>query len=154
MKRETLLTLTVGVLLLLNLGTIGYLFLRDQRPQGGRPDKLIVEGLKLTPPQVEQFEVLKDEHRTKMFQNDSYQRGYQQELWALLRSDTPDTTQARTLINQWLTLEGNKRVATFDHFRKIRLMCTPEQRVLFDTLILDIGKAMMPMPRSPQRRPL
>jgi periplasmic protein CpxP/Spy len=153
MKRETLLTVTVVALLLLNLGTLGYLFLRDQRPQGGGPGKLIVEGLKLTPPQVEQFEVLRDEHRAKMAQNDSYQRVRQQELWTLLRTDTPDTTQARTLINQWLTLEGNKRVATFDHFRKIRLLCTPEQQVLFDTLILDIGKALMPMPNRQQQRP-
>lgn len=152
MKRDTLLTITVVVLLLLNLGTLGYLFLREQPPQNQGPGKLIVEGLKLSPPQIEQFEILRDEHRREMFQNDAYQRQRQQELWALLRTDAPDTTQARALINQWLTLESNKRIATFEHFRKIRLLCTPEQRVLFDTLILDIGKAMMPMPKRPPQR--
>ncbi len=153
MKRETFLTIAVTILFLLNLGTLGFLFFRP--PQGllqrQGPDRLIVEGLRLNESQIEQFRELKEEHQSQMQQRDRLQKDSQQRLWQLLRLSAPDTARATALIDTFLVLEKEKKKLTFDHFRKLRAICDPEQEVLFDSLIGQIGRALMPPPRGPQK---
>ncbi|WP_428653336.1 periplasmic heavy metal sensor [Runella sp.] len=153
MKRETLLTLAVIMLFLLNLATIGFLvFQRGHGPEPHQgPDRLIEEGLRLDGAQIEQFHELREEHRTQMQQRDKIQKESQQQLWQLLRTSSPDTTLANSLVDTFLVLEKEKKILTFEHFQKLRAICRPEQQVLFDTLIGDIGRAMMPPPRGPKK---
>ncbi len=146
MKRETLLTIAVVVLLLLNLGTLGFLFVQNSKMGGRGADKLIIEGLGLSPEQIDTFETLKEEHQGQMRERDHLQKEAQKEFWGLLRQPNPDTTLTQSSLNRWSELEKQKRMLTFEHFKKIRAICNPEQQKRFDNLIDDISKALMPPP--------
>jgi Spy/CpxP family protein refolding chaperone len=155
MKRETLLTIAVIALLLLNLGTLGVLFLKQQHsfPNHREPGRLIIEGLKLDEVQIDKFEISKDLHRSNMTQKDAEQRALQRELWSLLRTDNPDTVKATAIMTRIEALSHEKRMITFQHFAQIRALCRPEQKVLFDKLIEEIGEKLMPVagPKPPPK---
>lgn len=153
MKRETLLTLAVIVLFLLNLATLGFMVFRGEQGPGPHsgPDRLIVEGLRLDKAQIRQFEELKAEHRGQMQERDLQQKATQHQLWQLLRTSLPDTTLSNSLIDNLAMLEKEKKKLTFEHFQKLRAICRPEQQALFDSLIEEISKALMPPPRGPKK---
>lgn len=153
MKRETLLTLAVIVLFLLNMATLGFMVFRGEQGLGPPPgpDRLIVEGLRLDKAQIQQFEELKAEHRRQMQERDLQQKATQHQLWQLLRTSSPDTTLANSLIDNLAVLEKEKKKRTFEHFQKLRAICRPEQQALFDSLIEEISKVMMPPPRGPKK---
>ena len=70
----------------------------------------------------------------------------------LLKAEKPDDKKADSLQQkmQWIVNERN--TATFDHFKKLRAICKPEQKVLFDQLIDEISRALNAGP-GPQGLP-
>lgn len=153
MKRDTLLITLIVILAILNIATLSYIFYREHQhpPIPPNPDRIIIEGLKLDDKQIAEFEKLKFQHKNQMQSLDNQQKNIQTEFWGLLRSNTPDTTRAQLLTQQWAAIEQQKRLITFEHFIQLRKLCDQEQKVLFDNLANEIGNALMP-PR-PNRRP-
>jgi Spy/CpxP family protein refolding chaperone len=154
MKRETLLILAIVFLVLLNLGTLGFLF--SKRYIGGRgprkPDKLIIEGLKLNDAQKSQFELLKKEHRTQINEIEKGEKAYHKAYFDLLKSASTDSLTIDSVIRSISNAKYDKDLATYKHFQKIRLMCEPPQQILFDSLVDEMGKILMHVPANKKRR--
>lgn len=154
MKRETLLILAIVFLVLLNLGTLGFLF--SKRSIGGRgprkPDKLIIEGLKLSDDQKLQFEALKKEHRSQVNDIEKGEKAYHKAYFDLLKSASTDSLRIDSVIKSLSNAKYQKDLATFRHFQKLRLICEPQQQVLFDSLVDEMGKILMHMPGNKKRR--
>lgn len=154
MKRETLLILAIVFLVLLNLGTLGFLF--SKRYIGGRgprkPDKLIIEGLKLNDTQKLQFEVLKKEHRSQINEIEKDEKAYHKAYFDLLKSASTDSLTIDSVIRSISDSKFNKDLATYKHFQKLRLMCEPQQQILFDSLVDEMGKILMHMPSQKKRK--
>lgn len=156
MKKETLLTVTVLALLLLNLGTLGFLFLR--RPphppeQGsGRVGRQIVEALQLNPDQERQFEQLKTTHHEKMMQSDKAYREALEQYFALLKNDTFVPAQRDSLQAALTQIQQNRTSTTFQHFSDLKALCTPEQRQHFADLIPTLMQVILPGKDGPNNR--
>ncbi len=154
MKRETLLILAIVFLVLLNLGTLGFLF--SKRYIGGRgprkPDKLIIEGLKLNDAQKLQFDDLKKEHRSQINDIEKGEKVYHKAYFDLLKSASTDSLTIDSVIKSISNAKYHKDLATYKHFQKLRLMCEPNQQILFDSLVNDMGKILMHMPQNKIRR--
>ena len=146
MESKKLLTYSVIVLFLLNLGTLAFLFMGKPHhpgppPEGG-PAQFLIHELSLTADQQKQFEKLKDEHHSRMMQlQDSLHNlheAYFKELSAV-------NTMAADSIQKIMTeKQSSIERITFDHFRKVRAICTPEQQRKFDSVIQEALRMMGP----------
>ena len=163
MKRETLLTISVIVLLLLNIATLGFVYWSRMAPghgDAGNPkpttywvydagdmtpmDKTIVETLHLDSTKRTEFETLKKEHHSKMKVLDSAYTTQLKSYFDLLRlkdvakaaHDSAESILART--------QALRAAVTFDHFQKLKELCiTPSQLAQFDSLLPALERRLM-----------
>jgi len=139
MNRNTLLTVAVIGLLLLNLGTLAFLFSGRHRPvpAGGPPrlDRMITEELHLNEAQQKQFERLKTEHHRRFVELDQREKQTRDQLLDLLKTDSPDTTKADSLMAALGQIRVERERLNFNHFRDLRAMCNAGQKSSFDDLM-------------------
>ncbi len=152
-SKNKLLTWLVVLLLLANAITITLFWMGKARhPQqpNGTPQEFLVQQLKLDSKQQEQLQVLVKEH---------------QQSAALLRKKIRESKEAFfDLLHQPVITDSVKQAAantaskntealdllTFNHFKKIRLLCTAEQQKKFDQIIREVTN-MIIQPRPPGR---
>ncbi len=142
-------------LLILNLGTLTFLFL-GKRPGGPRPPHgkegpagFIVDELQLNDQQQAAFNDLKKEHQGQMrIMEDSMriQRELLPDLIVLGQKATADSVAMR--IGGY---QEQIEVYTFDHFVKVQALCNDEQKKKFKNIIGDILKMMAPPKGGPPR---
>ena len=93
MSKIKLLSIAVFVLLFLNCGFLGYLLLSKKQENNHsenrhqRPKTLIIEKLKFDASQIENYELLIDEHRAKIRLNEDKIRNSKNELYQLLKEN-------------------------------------------------------------------
>jgi protein CpxP len=156
MKKENFLMIVVVALLVLNFGTLGYLFLGKGHRNGSmlphppKPDKVIIERLKLNPGQIETFEGLKQEHRSGINQLNEASKQLYQEYFALLKTDTADMAATQVLEQRLAAVQTQKDSFTFNHFIKLRALCTEEQKPLFDDFVDELGEMLTRQAQRPR----
>jgi periplasmic protein CpxP/Spy len=145
----------VGLLAILNVTLLIALFSGRKHMQqmhheirmnahGGKPSDILVEELKLTPEQVKQFETLKDDHKEKIKELMKTGHELRNSYFDLLKSDPVDQ---KTVSDKAAAIAANQQsieLATFEHFQKVRQLCTPEQKKHFDDIINEVLRAMAP----------
>jgi protein CpxP len=158
MKRDTFFILAIVVLFVLNLFTLGYVMFghRDKPqfpfgPQG--PQGRIEERLKLAPEQQKQFEELKKEHRGPMEILQKNSKDLHDKYFDLLKSDNPNIPARDSLLQVMAKNQSEMDKVTFDHFKKLKDICTPEQKKLYDVFIDEISRSTMPRPESDRPSP-
>ena len=157
MKRENFLMLVVVALVVLNFGTLGYLLLNKGQQNNHlphhppKPDKLIIERLKLTPEQIDEFEELKFEHRSGINHLNHESKAVYTEYFALLKTDQPDFATAQLIEQRLAHIQTQKDSVTFMHFVKLRELCTEAQKPLFDDFVDELGDILVRQPPRPAR---
>jgi Spy/CpxP family protein refolding chaperone len=154
MKRETLLTVAVAVLFLLNAGTLGFLWLgrmSHHLPPHHRPpiDGILMETLQFTPEQQEKFEEMKHDHRSKMIKLDMEYDAAVGEYFNLLRSDAEGVATRDSSERRIGGIQTKRAQITLEHFAQLKAMCTAEQQQKFDSVIPKLVQIMTP-PRHPR----
>lgn len=148
MKRETLLTLAVIALLVLNFGTLGYLFFRrPPHPPGGgqRPlDRQIVQQLQLTDEQKQQFETLKKGHHEQMLAIEKSYRATMEEYFNLLKNDTIEPRLSDSLQAVLGAMQEERAKITLQHFKSLKALCNAEQQQQFAALIPELLEVILP----------
>lgn len=149
MKKETLLTMAVVALLLLNFGTLGFLlFRRPPHVQGGRPgerlDRHIAETLQLDDAQKQQFAKLKTEHHSKMLLSDAAYREALGNYFALLKKDTVDQQLQDSLQSNMTRIQNERATVTYQHFADLKAMCRPDQKQHFEALLPELMQVILP----------
>ena len=148
MKKETLLTIAVVALLLLNFGTLGYLFSRrpPHTPEEGNRqlDRQIVETLHLNTAQQQQFEKLKKAHHEQMIASRRDYRDALGNYFALLKNDSVAPAQYDASLVVLSNIQKERAAVTFRHFSDLKNLCTPEQRQNFDTLLPELMQVILP----------
>ena len=145
MRKDKLLTIAVIGLLLLNAGTLFTLWTQNRMVTGyppPRPDAFIIEKLQLDAGQQAEFENMKHEHHEQVMEIDHRLRRLHHDFFALLQTGTPDRAAADSLSGEIARIQQQKDLVTFEHFRKLRAICNPEQQHLFDTFIDEISKRL------------
>jgi Spy/CpxP family protein refolding chaperone len=164
MNREKLLTISVVLLLLLNLGILGFLFFspKPHPPQGPgpqgpgerpRPGQVIVDKLQLDDNQLASFEKLKKEHRAKVNELDEQQEAAMKQYFQLLGKATVSPAQRDSLEKILGTIEISRARLTYDHFNTIKGLCRPEQAEKFNDLVPDIVGVILPAPGGKRNPP-
>lgn len=165
MERTKLLSLAVIGLLLLNIGTIGYLMLRGGHPPHsdrppGPPDSLeegpariIIERLQLDDTQTRLYHELIKEHRQQTRQLNDQSAGLYRAYYRLLEAPRPDTTQAAALSRQIANNQRTLAQVNFRHFAQLKALCRPDQLPAFTALLNDLTDLFNRPPHPPRPQP-
>lgn len=171
MEKDKFLIITIIILFVLNLFTLGYVVMgrgehppppdmddservvplgdgpgdmNPNRKNPGRPDEVIINRLKLNKDQVLQFENLKNEHRKQAEDLQFTSKKLHDEYFGLLKADIPDTAKASQLLRDLGKNQEQLDKVTFEHFGKIKNICDRDQKLLFNTFIDEIAGSFKP----------
>lgn len=136
------LTILVAVLILLNIGTLGYIWYSrsraDHGPRDGRgPGGLVIKELQFDAKQQEAFERLRNEHHEAMKKIGEENRQLHDELFRSLGRGSDASTYADSLIHRIAMLRIENEQITYRHLAQVRQLCTPQQQQRFDAMIAE-----------------
>jgi hypothetical protein len=156
MKRQTLLIVFLVLFLVLNLCTLGFVFLRDsghQRPGKHTPpvDAIIIKTLGYDEAQVESFNTLKSAHHKQMMELDE---GYAIALKAYfsINEDSSDKAKSDSLEQVFCRIQTEKARVTRSHFQDLKDLCRPEQKERFRELVPELVQIIVPKKNMPPPR--
>lgn len=145
MNKTKLLIICLVALVLLNAGTLFYLF-RSQKsagqapPQKGEgPATYIIEQLKLNDQQQAEFKKLRDEHQGSIRRAREEDKKLHQAFFGLVKSGKAAGAEADSLISLMAAQRKIMENATFTHFQKLRNLCTDEQKPKLDEIIDELA---------------
>ncbi len=148
MKTINFYKIVIVTLLLINTGTLAYLFIgRNERsgmpPHGNPVDHLIIERLQLTTAQQQQFNMLKHEHHERMLEWQEQSSRLHGGLFTLLKNQEKDTIAIDSFMQLIAANDRKKEMATYEHFEQLRDILTPAQQPSFDGLVEEISQKIM-----------
>jgi len=125
-----------------------------QRPQrnGGVGDFFAKE-LQFTAQQKEQFEVLKQEQRTKVEALRSKNKEMHDAYFDLLKNPAIDSATVKKAATAIVKIKEQEELALFYHFQKVRAICNVSQQQKFDEIINEAARMIAPKPRRGEGRP-
>lgn len=156
MERTKLLTITIIGLFLINLATLGFLFLNGPKPGGmpheGRPlpKEIIIDKLHFDANQQKEYEKLIFWHRGKIDELDSAIRETKNELYSILGEEKTDNNVKTRLITRLNQYQKQVEETHFKHFEDIKKLCKPEQKEEFEALTEELSRIFAPGPRRPR----
>ena len=139
MRTNKLLAFAAIALLIINIGLVYLLWTeKNEHKAGDRPKKRgdwFAEELKLDDKQKEEHKRLKDAHFAFMRPLFDSVSSYRSNLFKLSK----DSTVNDSLVNYYVTKlsETHSLIArnTYEHFKKVRTLLTPEQQVKYDEML-------------------
>lgn len=142
------LKIIIVFLLLINIGTISFMWINRPHPKdqvGGFFEK----ELQFTPKQVSLFEGLKEEHRSKMDVLKEESKKLHDTYFDLLKNPSIDTATISKVATEIANVKKNEELVTFYHFQKVRAICDEKQKIKFDNIIKEAARMLAP-PRGPR----
>lgn len=134
----------IGGLLLLNISLLAFIWIK--KPDH-KPPAFLEEKLNLSADQNEQFEAARDEHRAKMEGIREQIDILKDEMYVNLPKEKFSMEEVEDTALKIAAKKAESDVLTFQHFKNLREICTPEQQREFDQLINEIVRGMdRPMP--------
>lgn len=159
MSKFRFLSVSVVLLLLLNIATLAYLFYtRKDTERPGPPGRVvadfIIQQLQLDATQQEKFAELSDRHQGILREVHKADRDLHDIYFNLLKTDHPDTKRADSVSMLIADQRSLMEMATFVHFQELRKLCRDDQKKRFDATIDEIARRMgpkRPPPGGPPR---
>ncbi len=156
MKREQFLMVMILLLLLLNLGTLAFLFFgkpsgfHSAHGRSHRPDILLKEKLEWNDDQVKQFEKSRDRHRFVM---DSLDNVLSHNFKNLMQPEvlSEKSPLSDSLKNVLAGVETERAANTLRHFAELRSICNDAQKKKFDDLIPQLFEMLQRKPPRPKQ---
>jgi Spy/CpxP family protein refolding chaperone len=156
MERTKLLTITVFGLLLLNIATLGFLFLNGPKPgrmpheRRPQPKEIIIARLHLNAAQQKKYEKLIHWHRGEIRQLDDSIRQTKNELYSCLSEKTINIKTKDSLMLQLSSYQKQIEATHFKHFEDLKKLCKPEQQEDFKALTEELSGIFAPKPHRPR----
>ncbi|MGK4567962.1 hypothetical protein [Flavobacterium sp. 3HN19-14] len=151
MEKVKLLTFSVIALLLLNLGTLGFLIFSARGDRPGRrpePKEIIIEKLHFDSKQQTEYESLIHDHRNAIDKLDNDIVMSRAALYLQLASPQPDANAMDSLTNVIAAYQKQVEVVHFLHFANIKSICRKDQQKAFDAMTLELASIFShPRPR-------
>ena len=157
MEKTKLLTITVIGLLLLNFGTLGFLFFSGPKghkgPREGRPKpkEIIIEKLHFDAAQQKDYDKLIEWQHREITKLDGNIREAKNELYSQLSQAEINVKTKDSLI---LVINSNQKQIEethFKHFEDIKKLCHENQKEDFNALTEEFGRIFAPnKPRRPR----
>lgn len=152
MDKIKLLTFAVIGLLLLNLATLGFLFLNHPKGNDGprnrpTPQEIIIRKLRLDDKQQEQYQQLIHWHRGQIDDFDNQIREAKNKLYLQLLKPTVDTKVKDSLIDAVANYQKQIEITHFKHFQDIKKLCRKEQIEDYNALTEELSKIFSHPPK-------
>jgi Spy/CpxP family protein refolding chaperone len=155
MAKSTFTTIVIVALLLLNFGTLAFLWFHngpprhDERgPRGGGPADFIIRELKLNAEQQEKFKKLRDEHHNRVEDLRDSIRDLRTKLYAQLKEEGAEKAESTGMAKEIGDKEAEIQLVTLRHFRDLRAILTTEQKESFNRIIDEVTR-MISGPQGP-----
>lgn len=134
----------IGLLLLLNLGTIGWILTRGRQVRAIRQntEMVLIRRLGLTPEQRRQYQQERRQFRATVQPHEDSLRALRRELLGLLNQPNVSDEAIDQLVSRMERQNGQITRLRFRHWRQIRALCTPDQQERFDRLIGRLTQVM------------
>ena len=159
MNRTKLLTIAVLGLLVINLGTLVFVFFKphphpphpdqmmrhgNEGPRGEGPKQIIIDRLNFDEAQQKEYLVLIEDHKSKMHELNRASNELHDQLYSLLKENAINKAAADSTIQK---IAGNQKELdhlNFDHFQKIKAICNGKQVEKFNQLAGDLAGLFAP----------
>lgn len=160
MENTRFLKITIIVLLLVNIGTLVFMWANRQQQEqppmpprgGGGPGgafAYLTNELKLDDQQKEKLEVLRTSHRQEADRIDRISGPMHHRFFNMLGKADPAAVDKMADSLAWC--QKQRELITYKHFADIRALCTPEQQKRFDVVVNDALRMMARQPKGPGR---
>lgn len=144
MKKVKILTYTVVLLLLLNIGLIGFIVFRQPpHPHWEGPKQEIIDKLKLKGDQVTSYEKLITWHRQEIGAAEDQILNLKRELYQTLSGDQPHAMKD-SLIHEIALVQINIEQTHYQHFLDLKALCNSDQLNDFKSLTMELADLFAP----------
>lgn len=157
-SKNKLLIWCVVLLMIANVSVLATIWTihhkRQMPPQRGTPGEFLIRQLSLDTKQQQQFEQLRKEHLEESFKIRGEIKEARDRFFKLLQQPNVNDTAKNAASAQVAKHLQALDLLTFDHFKKVRDICTPDQQKKFDEIIEDVLRMMSGPPPPPNgKRP-
>lgn len=153
----------VGILLLINVVTLGFIWYTSVYVRMGPPmnppgpegkNSFLADELGFTGEQLNKFDILKKEHRQGVQNIMQQTKELKDQLFDCIK--TGDDVKAKEIAGK--LSENNKamELLTYEHFKEVRAICNEDQKVKFDRILIELVRgleAQSPPPRGDRPPP-
>jgi periplasmic protein CpxP/Spy len=132
----------VGLLLLLNIGTLGWVAYRAKQIRSLRhnPQRMLENRLNFTPDQQARYQRLRAEfEQAGQVHRDSL-RQLRDGLLGQLGGNVPDN-ELNNMLAQMERHNGQLMRLRFRHWQQVRTLCTPDQQTRFDRMVSRLTRS-------------
>jgi Spy/CpxP family protein refolding chaperone len=140
--KNKLLMILVVLLTVLNVGAVAFVYIVSTRyslrPEENPVESFIEHQMNFTAGQKSEYVNLRDEHFRRVDTLMTARSEVMKQLFDLLKKDDAGENEVQQKSALLGTIEQERAVATYRHFRAIRTLCTPAQRPNFDTLVTSV----------------
>ena len=139
-SKNKILVWAVIFLMIANVAVLATIWVmhNKQRPQRGTPADYLVKELGLNDEQENKLQALAKEHHEQSEKIKQQIKAARHDLFKLLQQpDVNDSAKKIAADNVARKLE-QLDLLTFDHFKQVRAICTPQQQKKFDEIIEDV----------------
>jgi len=144
MKKESFWKILAIILLVVNLGTLGFLVLdRKGGNMPAKPDKLIIEGLHLDEVQIEQFQQLKKTHRNGIDSLDEAEKQVRKSIFAEIQKGMGNDSIQNQNLQKLAEIRTQKDQTTLLHFKALYKLCREDQKAYYHNTIEEVAKILM-----------
>jgi len=137
MKTNRFYKIIISVLILINIGTLFFFWKGHKGPQ--RPDRnQLVEMLDLSGSAKTKILELQDDHFEKKGALIKRSRNLHESLFQSFNDESKDSTEIKKLIDKIVENQRETEQMTFDYFKVVNALCTPDQQKKLQDLIHNV----------------
>jgi Spy/CpxP family protein refolding chaperone len=143
----------IAILILTNIAVLGY-FLWYKKPPAPKNDfrngmsEMLKRDVGFTDQQVAQYDTLRDQQRASIKPMFDEMRKAKENLFRLLSDPNATDSIVKKATEVIAEQQKSLDLQTFNHFKKVRSLCTPEQQPKYDSMVQRMFRKM----GRPQRR--
>jgi periplasmic protein CpxP/Spy len=138
MDKNKLMTISIIGLLLLNLCTLGFLFLGRHHGKHPMPKHIIAEKLNFDETQMKHYEELIHEHRSQIGSIEEKKINLRNQLYGQLLISNQSALKD-SLLQELGKNQMEVEAAHYQHFVKIKSICKLEQAAQFEHLVGELS---------------
>ena len=153
MNNTRFLKIVIAVLILINLGTLVFIWLTRQgdgiRERHPFAEGYLVKELNLSEPQRKEYSRIRQHHRAVLLKLQENDKALHNRFFAQLLSEFPDMNSVYGLADSIAVNRKKMEMLTYDHFDQVRKMLTPVQQKKFEEIFDEVLKMVLPPPPPP-----
>lgn len=148
-KRWIWIVMLLGVIC--NIALVATIWFRPHEsflPPPPRPAVNFNQQLHFTKEQNDQFEQMRVVHRAKIDSLKKLAKNVREQFFAELRKGTDASAPSDSIGNMLGNYHKLIELQTYAHFKAVREILNPQQKVIFDSIIVDVLKSLPEQPRT------